>query len=434
MENKFNKELEKYLTKRSFLGKWNINPPSGKLFDFVICVPAIAELENLKKLLESLSQNNSALFNEFLILIVVNNTRLSSAEVKLNNVKTIKYLKNIINSNGKAYGGLNIKYIDAATEGNELPVKTGGVGLARKLGCDAALRLLKTNNSGIIWLDADCTVSKNYFDEILKFFKRNGNAGYFKFEHPPGNNPLINSAIVQYELFLHYYVLGLRLARSPFAFHTVGSTIMFTPEVYVKNGGMNLRKAGEDFYFLEKIAKFTDVKLVNTGVVYPSPRPSRRVPFGTGRTIKNFIENKKKRQLFYSIHSFEILKQWNEIFLRINSVEPEVYLKEASRISERLKEFLIKNNFIQWWKKVISNAASDAQLMKQKIFWFDGFRTLKLFHYLREKDFPDVSLPEAFEGLALLDDEVRMCLKGLNLLDFDSRIELLKRVRLLVFR
>ena len=41
------------------------------------------------------------------------------------------------------------------------------------------------------------------------------------------------------------------------------------------------------------------------------------------------------------------------------------------------------------------------QLEKQKKFWFDGFKTLKLIHYLRDNGFPPVftfkALNELFE-------------------------------------
>ena len=62
-------------------------------------------------------------------------------------------------------------------------------------------------------------------------------------------------AIICYEIFLRYYVLGLKFAKSDYAFHTIGSTMLCTPDAYVKVEGMNKRKAAEDFYFLEKLAK-----------------------------------------------------------------------------------------------------------------------------------------------------------------------------------
>ncbi len=426
--------VEAFLKKRSFIGRWNVAKHSTKLFDYVIVIPAIAELENLERLLNSLAKNNRELFENFLILIVINNTARNANEIKEENLQTIKFLTQVIDSNGKDFNGLNLNFIDASTAGNELPVKTGGVGLARKLGCDAALTLLKPNNNGgIVWLDSDCLVSPNYFDEIRKFFTGGGRVGYFKFEHLLTNNPAINSAIVQYELFLHYYVMGLRHARSPFAFHTVGSTILVSPDVYVKNGGMNLKKAGEDFYFLEKLAKTTPVELVASAVVFPAARPSWRVPFGTGKTVQKFIES-KRTQRFYAVESFEILKEWNEFFLRSSSLSADLYLKRANEISPELKEFLKTNNFTLWLEKVEKNVKDEKRLLKQKIFWFDGFRTLKLFHFLRERKIPDVEIQEALKAPWLFDSNAAEDGKDLNLLDFNDLLKALKLTRKLAFK
>jgi len=427
-------EVKKYLLKKSFIEKWMPYLKNNKLFNFVVVVPAIAELENLKKLLTSLSKNRKELFGKFLILVVVNNTGENTEEVKKENLKTIDFIKELIAADRKIFNGLNIGLIDAASKANEMPPKIGGVGLARKIGCDAALTLLNYNNiNGIAWLDADCITDNNYFEEIEKFFKKENKAGYFKFQHLLTTDKVVNKSIVQYELFLHYYVLGLRYALSPFAFHTIGSTILFSPEVYLKIGGMNLRKAGEDFYFLEKISKIENIEIIATAKVYPMARPSWRVPFGTGRTLQKFIDSPQFRQLFYSPESFKILRQWNSIFLQKNFLSSEDYLFYAASISEELRLFLELNKFKTWWGKIISNSTEPEIILKQKKFWFDGFRTLKLFHYLRESKFPDVGLSEAFEGLKLLNNKLPITLEGVNLLTFWEQIKLLDEVREIVF-
>src|SRR5213594_3575687 len=94
-------------------------------------------------------------------------------------------------------------------------------------------------------------------------------------------DPKVAEAIAAYELHLRYYVRALRYAGFPYAHHTIGSCMAVRADVYKKQGGMNKRQAGEDFYFLQKIiplGHFTD--LTETKVI-PSSRPSDRVPFGT---------------------------------------------------------------------------------------------------------------------------------------------------------
>jgi len=70
---------------------------------------------------------------------------------------------------------------------------------------------------------------------------------------------------------------------------------------------MNKRQAGEDFYFLQKIiplGHFTD--LTETKVI-PSSRPSDRVPFGTGKAVRDFLRD--RQSWTYPLQSFLDLKQ-----------------------------------------------------------------------------------------------------------------------------
>ena len=46
-----------------------------------------------------------------------------------------------------------------------------------------------------------------------------------------------------------YYVLGLKLANSPFAFPTIGSTMICDYESYIRIGGMNKKRAAGRFLF-----------------------------------------------------------------------------------------------------------------------------------------------------------------------------------------
>ena len=47
----------------------------------------------------------------------------------------------------------------------------------------------------------------------------------------------------------------MKYARSPYAFHTIGSTMAVSANHYAKVRGFPKREAGEDFYLLNKLAK-----------------------------------------------------------------------------------------------------------------------------------------------------------------------------------
>jgi hypothetical protein len=101
--------------------------------------------------------------------------------------------------------------------------------------------------------------------------------------------PTVFDAVINYELHQRYYLQAVRYTGYPFAYHTVGSCFAVLAETYCRMGGLSRRKAGEDFYFIQKIAVHGRYGECRTTRVYPSPRPSDRVPFGTGPDISRQI-------------------------------------------------------------------------------------------------------------------------------------------------
>ena len=73
----------------------------------------------------------------------------------------------------------------------------------------------------------------------------------------------------------------MKYSNLPYSFHTIGSAFALTASAYTRQGGMNRRKAGEDFYFINKLIKGEIFGEINDTKVIPSPRISDRVPFGT---------------------------------------------------------------------------------------------------------------------------------------------------------
>jgi len=84
-------------------------------------------------------------------------------------------------------------------------------------------------------------------------------------------------------------------------------------EAYVEVRGMNKREAGEDFYFLSKLAKIGKISYIKETCVYPSARPSTRVPFGTGSRVQRFLSGKGQEYLLYDPQIFVILADWLEL-------------------------------------------------------------------------------------------------------------------------
>jgi hypothetical protein len=375
----------------------------------VIVIPAICESENIRKLLLSLAHNDRSCLEKSLVLFVINNSVSSASEIKADNIQTIKLLRDLIYKNvnnrfadGIYSSGMKIGLIDASSTGNEFEDKKAGVGLARKTGMDASLRMFDysiNENKIIISLDADCTVEQNYLREISRCFSRfNFSAATIDFEHDLSEKGISKTGILSYEIFLRHYVSGLLFANSPFAFHTIGSIITCTPEAYIKAGGMNTKKAAEDFYFLQKLAKHYTINKINTTRVKPSGRESWRVPFGTGRSMTEYSSNKKAIEV-YDPEVYIILKNWLELFYSDVSLNPDIITKESKKIHPELYNFLESRGFSSDWESILKNSKSARQLNQQRKNLFDGFETLKLLHHMRDTAFSMMEIKPGTEKL-----------------------------------
>ncbi|MFA6597036.1 MAG: glycosyltransferase family A protein [Ignavibacteriaceae bacterium] len=379
--------------------------PSAE-FELIVVVPAIHEHENIKRLLASLQAADNSYADKILVLFVINNLSSSGEEVKEENQKTLKFLRAYLHDKKTQinfFSGL----IDASSAGNELDEKNGGVGLARKIGMDMAITLFSyesVKKKILVCLDADCTVSQNYFTEIYEVFNwQDLRAAVTSFQHSLSNEEN-REAILCYEIFLRYYVLSLRFAGSPYAFHTIGSTMVCDVDSYIKIEGMNKQKAAEDFYFLEKLAKNVSIGEIKNAVVYPSSRRSWRVPFGTGQRVNRFLSRIQDEYLLYNFNSFLILKEWLRLFLS-NNFTAEEFLAGAEKIHSSLFAFLKEQKFEKTWTEILRTSKTGEQLQRQKNTWFDGFKTLKLIHYLRDNGFP---LQPMFASLDILLKEMKV--------------------------
>jgi hypothetical protein len=303
-----------------------------------------------------------------------------------------------------------------------------GVGLARKTGMDEAVRRFNHLNrpDGIILnIDADCTVSDNYFTEVYEQLaeKRNRSACSIYFEHPLEGIEYpehVYQAIALYELHLRYYVRGLLFSGFPYAYHTIGSAVAVKAVSYMKVGGMNRRMAGEDFYFIQKLALAGGYFYLNQTTVYPSPRTSVRVPFGTGATIARMEETGKNEFLTYDLNAFrelEILFRQSERFFRSGGyLTGDLY----SCLPAGIRSFVDRS---AWENKIIeirANTSSAESSIKRFYDWFNLFRVVKYMNFVHQGIFTRKNVVEcAGELLSML---------GIDS-DSNDPVSLLKRFR-----
>lgn len=371
---------QRYLEKKTIKGPWEIAGTTRNDFTTAIVIPACDEEESLFTMLSSLAANPPEARQNVLVLVVINHPSDADRTVKSANLRTLDKL-----SGSALQAELGLGWIDACSGGRELP--KGGVGSARKLGFDLALTRLRQGHESILAaLDADTLVEPNYMETLARHFIASPAGGaVVPFAHQPAPDPERQRAIDHYELYLRCYVLGLRIAGSPYAFHTIGSSMACRASAYVRCGGMNRKKAGEDFYFLQSLAKTDGIEQLTGTTVHPSARLSTRVPFGTGPSVRHLLQNPEER-MFYPTAAFDRLGAFLRLVAASADLTGEGLLAVTSEMDEVLGRFLEQQGMASTWDRLCRNHRTRGKRLAAFHHWFDGLKTLQLLKHFSWSD------------------------------------------------
>lgn len=348
-----------------------------KQYDHVVIIPAYGEAD-ITSTLGSLDKNVCQEV-AWSVLVLINEGVDVTDQIKGINIDAFEELQQ------KHYHfDLFVLYV------SDIPAKWAGVGLARKIAIDQATIKLKSTTGSVINLDADCIVSEHYIKNIDIYFKNNPKIelANFYFEHRTIGD-LDSQYIFNYELHLRYMIAMQRWLKLPFAYHTVGSSFAVRGGAYHQVGGMNKKKAGEDFYFIHKFSKKGTVGYCNSAKVYPSDRISERVPFGTGRAILQMSEQNVLIST-YHIDSFMLLK---DLLFGL----PDIYRNEKFelKVDARLIGFLKTVEFDRKVDLIRNNVRSFHSFIKSFFQWFDAFMLMKYLHYMRDQHIDNVPVVNA---------------------------------------
>lgn len=403
-------QTDPYFARFGFCGR-QIAEPAAAGLSLVIVIPCfdepdlVASLESLRK-----SERPHAAHE---VIVVVNSAADADMRVVEQNERTLREAREWMEA--QAEPKLTVHLIDAC----RLPPRHAGVGLARKIGMDEALR--RFDEAGmldcgvIVCFDADCTCAPNYLRAVSEHFAAHAGspACSIYFEHPLTGDlqPEIYEAIAAYELHLRYYMQALRYAGFPHAYHTIGSSMAVRARAYMEQGGMNRRQAGEDFYFLHKLIPLGGFTELNATAVYPSPRPSTRVPFGTGRAVCEWLHTPGTTT--YPLQAFEDLR----VFIQ---AVPSLQTSPLKEMPESIRIFLAQHNFESALHAIRSHTTTSAAFAKRFFRWFDGFRAMKFIHHARDRFYGEADLADA---------AVRLLQRQAQLQDARTTIELLETYR-----
>lgn len=366
------RQTDGYFQRFGFCERQIQTAPSPDL-RLAVVIPSFKE-PDLVKSLESLRRSERP-GGAAEVIVVVNSATGSSSAVREQNHRSLHQARWWIGTQKDPK--LTVHLIHAP----DLPPRHAGVGLARKIGMDEALRRFddigKLDEGIILCFDADCECAPNYLASVEEHFRIQPEAPgcSIYFEHPLEGElpPAVYDAVTNYELHLRYYVQALRYAQFPHAYHTIGSSMAVRARAYMEQGGMNRRQAGEDFYFLHKLIPLGGFTELNRTAVYPSPRASDRVPFGTGRAVSDWPGKAKT----YPLQAFEDLRLLLEA-VPMHSTPP-------GSLPESLQTFLQEQNFSDALEEIRQNTSTAEAFRKRFFRWFDGFRVMKLVHHARDK-------------------------------------------------
>lgn len=409
-----------YLESRTLFPEILIEAPDENT-GIIVVVPAYNE-SGICRMLDSLSECIKPECRVE-VIIVVNAPPDASEECIRNNELTIQNIEGWKKQHKECFFRL-FSFIAA-------PVVGWGVGMARKTGMDEAARRFNSIDKpdGVILnLDADCLVRKTYlisvFNELMK--KKDRSACSIYFEHPLSGDDFPSKtyeSIALYELHLRYYLQALAYTGFPSVFHTVGSAMAVKALPYIKAGGMNRKQAGEDFYFIQKLIPAGGYFSLNSTAVYPSPRESFRVPFGTGASIGKMANSSGSSLLTYNLNAFTDLRFFfsiTEAFYNCNKKElAELY----SSLPVGMKSFISETELTEVLNEIKNNTSGYMSFRKRYFGWFNMFKVVKYLNFVHQSHFEKVEVEKAAAELLEIIRPGKKLYDRSELLNFYRNIE-----------
>lgn len=386
---------------QKYIGKQNADflqtPfPADYRADMVVVIPCYNE-PDVAQTLESLCKCTLP-DEKVLVAVIVNSSVRSSNEAVLQNRKTYDEIVRFAAENNTGV----LRFFPLIFE--NLPRKHAGVGLARKIGMDAAVAyFLQNENEGgvIVSLDADCTVSANYLTDICHAFRTDGkcNATVHNFRHRvEKNNPEIEHAIRQYENYIRYFRNALRDTGFPYYYHTIGSAFAVRADAYVRVGGMGRQQGGEDFYFLQKVFALGGTKELSEVIVHPMARFSDRVPFGTGPALQKILDEPDGRMKVYSPQSFGELKRFFELKERFFKQDRAWVEAQMQTRHPAVARFVADTDFVSQIEDCNQNAATVEAFRKRFFHHFNAFKIIKFLNFSHPEYFAFENLDETLSA------------------------------------
>ena len=313
-----------------------------------VALPVLSEFDNMATLMQLLRSQTCRDF-ELYVCVNQSDSWWSDGNEKhlaacRDNRRTLEFLC----SQGSAEAGCPVHVVDRSSAGQGWDARHCGVGWARKVLFDLVVQQ-SPDDTIVVSLDADTSFSPTYFASLQQFFAT-GTAQSLcvpYYHRVLSSSPDNARAMLRYEIYMRHYLINLLRIGSPYAFSALGSAMAFTATAYRRSGGISPLQAGEDFYLMQRMVKtgsapalwldsahclsprsekkglrgtaFSDCvekgpPQASSEIVYPQPRASWRVPFGTGPAVARGVEAIEQQYPLYSAESFALVGDTYALF------------------------------------------------------------------------------------------------------------------------
>jgi glycosyltransferase involved in cell wall biosynthesis len=337
---------------------------SGVLY---LALPCLDEIEYIPSFISCLRKQS---LNDYELVVCVNQPDHwwedpAKKHVCLNNQQTLEYLQDC--------NDLPITVIDRTSPGLGWKGSHDGVGWARKTAMDAIAHIASANDI-IVSIDADTVFREDYLESVRATFQKYPHhaALAVPYYHLLTGDEITDRCILRYEIYMRYYALNMWRIANPYKFTAIGSAMACPVWAYRAVGGITPHKSGEDFYFLQKLAKFGKVIHWNSEWVYPAARFSDRVFFGTGPAM---IKGRDGNWDSYPIFNHQF---FNDIMTTFNHFQ-DLYDRELETPMSEFLRMIFKTSDL--WGPFRENYKTRDQFVQACIRKVDGLRILQYLKY-----------------------------------------------------
>ena len=179
---------------------------------------------------------------------------------------------------------------------------------------------------------------------------------------------------------------------------------------------MNRRQAGEDFYFIQKLIPMEGYFTLNSTTVYPSPRESLRVPFGTGATVQRMMATGEVSLLTYNTEAFMELRFLFAMLPDLYNSKGNMLMEYYMMLPAGIRSFIVRDKWISEISSILSNTSNEKSFSKRFFGWFNMFMIVKYLNHVHKRIF--AKQPVMVSAMSLL------TLKG-NCINMENMPELL---------